>query len=84
VFCRHFIEDRNYLFFACRYSGRIWKNGMALCDVAAPRLSWEDVVNERLRNWRKKVFRAFLCRVAFGSFVYHLWWSMSAIKRPNQ
>jgi hypothetical protein len=83
VFCRYFIEDRGHLFFACSYSGRIWKSLMNLCDVAAPPLSWEGVVIEGLKNWRNKVFRAFVCRLAFGSPVYHLWWNRNAIKHAN-
>ena len=44
IFCRHVIEDRDHLLFACGYSSRIWQQVMILCSMLNLPSCWEDVV----------------------------------------
>jgi hypothetical protein len=43
IFCRHVIEDRDHLFFACGYSSKIWQQVMSLCSMLNRPTCREDV-----------------------------------------
>jgi hypothetical protein len=46
---------------------------MQLCGMASPPICWDDAILEGLQNWRRKVFKVHVCRLAFGDNVYHIW-----------
>jgi superfamily II helicase len=55
---------------------------MQLCGMASP-ICWDDVILEGLQNWRRKVFKAHVCRLAFGANVYHIWRNRNALRHRN-
>ena len=72
VFCRAGIEDRNHLFFSCKFTAGIWRRILRLCgNYRIPRC-WE---NEFL--WvvgaKGKSFTSIIKRIAWGATIYHLW-----------
>jgi hypothetical protein len=52
---------------------------MKLCDLEDPPTCWEDVI-EGVQHWRKKILKAYVCRLALGSTVYHMWKNRNEIK----
>jgi hypothetical protein len=45
---------------------------MRMCDVVDPQTSWKEVIYEGLQQWRKKSFKANVCKLIFGSTVYNI------------
>ena len=72
VFCRASIEDRNHLFFSCKFTAGIWRRILRLCgNYRIPRC-WE---NEFLwvMGAKGKSFTSIIKRIAWGATIYHLW-----------
>jgi hypothetical protein len=83
IFCKHVIEHRDHLFFACDYSSRIWQQVMILCSVLNPPTCWEDVVFLGLEEWKGKTMKAYLCRLVFASTIYNIWRNQNALIHNN-
>jgi len=83
MFCRSGVEDRDHLFLFCSYSRRKWRSIMQLCGMARPPICWDNVILEGLQNWRRKVFKAHVCRLACGGNVYHIWRNRNALRHSN-
>jgi hypothetical protein len=66
IFWRYGVEDRDRLFFCCSYSKRIWLSIMQLCGLERPPVCWDDALLEWVQNWRRKVSKTHVCRLALG------------------
>jgi tryptophan synthase beta subunit len=53
---------------------------MEKCNVADPPVFWDDVIAIGLQNWRKKTLLAYVCRLAFGATIYHIWRNRNEIR----
>ncbi|GLT52885.1 hypothetical protein SLA2020_261960 [Shorea laevis] len=53
---------------------------MKLCGLDDPPTCWEDVIEEGMQHWRKKILKAYVCRLALGSTVYHIWKNRNELK----
>lgn len=83
VKCDRHVEDRNHFCLGNSQSWRIWINITSLCTVKDPPICLEDVVEEGLLQWKRRVFKAYTCRLALGSTVYHIWRNRNALKYDN-
>jgi hypothetical protein len=59
------LVSRDHLFFSCRFSSRSWKDLIELCDLEAPSICWDKIVDVGKREWNKKVLKCFVCRLSF-------------------
>jgi hypothetical protein len=80
LFCRNGMESCEHLFFECSFSARLWKTGIARCNVLNPSTSLQDVIRLGCSKWNKKTMSATLCRLVLCSTVYHLWRNRNDIK----
>jgi hypothetical protein len=71
------------MFFSCNVSSRIWKDLMELGDLEAPPICWATIVDVEKQEWRKKVLKFFVCRLAFGAAVYHIWRTRNDLRHGN-
>jgi hypothetical protein len=64
---------KGHSFFENSFNSRIWHSCMQRCPGLACILVWKDVLNERCRNWKKKIMFRVLSRLIFGSTMYSIW-----------
>jgi len=84
VFCRNGLESRDHLFFKCNFSSRIQIACLQRCNVMAPPLVWQVLINEGCRNWILKTMMDVLCRLVLSSIVYGIWRARNEIKHHGQ
>lgn len=75
--------SRNHLFFECSLSSRLWKAGMARCNLVDPPSFREDVLRLGCSNWKKKALLDTLCRLVLSSSIYNLWRARNEIKHSD-
>jgi hypothetical protein len=83
IFCRHVIEDRDHLFFACGYSSKIWQQVMSLCSMLNRPTCREDVAFFGFEEWRGKTMKTYLCRLVFAFTIYNIWRNHNALRHNN-
>ena len=83
VFCRNVVEVRDHLFLVVVIVGQNMEEYYVCVLLRTPPICWEDVVEEGLLQWKKIAFKAYTCRLALGSTVYHLWQNRNALKYDN-
>jgi hypothetical protein len=72
LFCRSAQENREYLFFRCSFSNRIWSNILAECSISNAPLDWDAIEDWGLKELNGRGIRARLGRLCLGSIVYNL------------
>jgi hypothetical protein len=84
VFCRHFIESRDHLFFSCSFTYRIWKVCMQRCSPLVPPSDWSIIVRDECKNWKAKSMVGIVYRLILSSTVYDIWRARNEIKHHGQ
>jgi hypothetical protein len=67
----------------CGYSQRIWQPVMKKCIQDNIPIEWEDIKSKGMKEWRGKNLKAVICKLAWGSVVYHLWRQRNDVKFGN-
>jgi hypothetical protein len=67
----------------CGYSQRIWQPVMKKCIQDNIPIEWEDIKSKGVKEWRGKNLKAVICKLAWGSVVYHLWRQRNDVKFGN-
>jgi hypothetical protein len=83
LFCRGRQESRNYLFFQCSFSSRVWRELMTSCLIFIPYEVWEEVVKWSVENLHGKSLKTSLCKLIIGAAVYHLWKQRNDLLQGN-
>jgi hypothetical protein len=71
-FCHRELESRDHLFFNCGFSGRLWKTGLAECNVHNHPSDWDSLVPYAIKEWNNKLLKAIMCRLVLCATVYNL------------
>ena len=72
VFCRADVEDRNHLFFGCKFTASIWSRILRLCGFSRMPRNWENEFLWVIAN-KGKSFCSITRKIARGATIYHLW-----------
>ncbi|KAL4386345.1 hypothetical protein GQ457_09G024940 [Hibiscus cannabinus] len=73
VLCGGGHEDRNHIFTECSYSTHIWTSILHSCDFERAPLGWDEELQWLCSNLKGKSLRVTLLKLAWASFVYHIW-----------
>ena len=78
-FLRNCLKSKDYIFFECSFTRRIWDDTMKLCLVSNAQFVWEDLIAWGARELKGKKLRVIACKLAWWAMVYHIWLQRNAI-----
>ncbi|KAL4273193.1 hypothetical protein GQ457_13G003600 [Hibiscus cannabinus] len=67
------IESRDHLFSKCAYSKQIWSFILHICSIERDTLDWKAELQWLCANLKGKSLLVFFLKLAWSSFVYHVW-----------
>lgn len=73
LLCRESPESRDHLFFECRFSSAIWKEGVKRTCTVLTTSKWEEILEVMKQNANQNRFRWLLMRLFWTTSVYRIW-----------
>jgi hypothetical protein len=74
---------KDHLYFQWGFSQRIYREVLRKCDGENPKIIWDEVVDWGVEVEKGKTLRVILCKLAFGTVVYHIWKHRNDIRHDN-
>ncbi|KAL4284210.1 hypothetical protein GQ457_16G031480 [Hibiscus cannabinus] len=73
LMCETGLKFRDHLFACCTYSRQIWTAILCMCNIERNVCSWDMELQWLCAKLKGKSLLVFFLKLAWGSFVYHVW-----------
>lgn len=73
LFCGAACEDRDHLFFDCRFSHKVWREILKLNLISKPIGLWNQELDWAISACKGKSFSVRLLKLGLTAVVYHIW-----------
>lgn len=71
--CRLCSEDHDHLFFGCSFSKEVWSIVLGWCMTNKSVFDWNHELQWAVKKLRGKALILALLRLAWRSYIYHIW-----------